>query len=480
MGDSVRNEIFKAPYHHEEGHGPMKSAWLRQGGIAAIILIGFGLAAAWAGNTSGLDPFTPQAVEKDYETISLFGEKLLSGPPEPAALERLKQARRDFEKDPSEENMIWLGRRTAYLGRFREAIAVYGEGLKKFPWSYRLYRHRGHRYISLRQFSRAIADLEKAASLVKGLALEVEPDGVPNKAGRPVSNTQFNIHYHLGLAYYLARDFVRAEAAYRECLRWAKNDDSIVAVTDWLYLTLRQAGKNDEAARVLEPVKPSMDIIENGAYHERLLMFKGRASAEAFAREKPGESGSESAIRVFGLGMMRLWAGDRAGALQSFRSPLFEMNWAAFAAIATEVEAAGLVRAQPDRSTVEKAVDAWKLSWNTYDLKLVDQLFLRDGRMTYFSSEKAGRIQGFEALVEHHRGFGFVPGGKNADQRLWLEEVRVEPWGQIAVMTAKWYFDRDVAGQGPLQKGSVTFVYTRGEDGWRIGHGHFANDPASK
>ncbi len=458
----------------------MKSSLLERCGIASIILICLCLAASRAGNASGPVLSSPQAGGKDYEAISLFGEKLLSGPPDPAALGRWEQARRDFEKNPNEENTIWLGRRTAYLGRFREAIAIYSEGLKKFPRSYRLYRHRGHRYISLRQFVRAIADLEKAAALVKGQALEIEPDGIPNKAGKPVSNTQFNIYYHLGLAYYLARDFVRAEATYRECLGWAKNDDSIVAVTDWLYLTLRQAGKNDEAARVLEPVKPSMDIIENGAYHERLLVFKGRASAEDFAKQKPGESGPESAIRIFGLGMMRLWSGDRAGALQSFRSPFLKTNWAAFAAIAAEIEVAGIIRAELDQSTVENALNAWTLSWNTYELKLVDQLFLRDGRTTYFSSEKAGRIQGFEALAAHHRGFGFVPGGKNADQRLWLEDVRVEPWERIAVLTAKWYFDRDIAGAEPLQKGPVTFVFVYGEDGWRIGHGHFANDPIAK
>jgi tetratricopeptide (TPR) repeat protein len=105
------------------------------------------------------------------------------------------------------------------------AIGIYSDGLSKFPVSCRLYRHRGHRYISIRQFGRAIADFEKAAALVRGKPLEVEPDGVPNKTGTPVSNTQFNIYYHLGLAYFLTRDFTKAEAAYRECLRWSKNDD---------------------------------------------------------------------------------------------------------------------------------------------------------------------------------------------------------------------------------------------------------------
>ncbi|MCX6565038.1 MAG: hypothetical protein NTW38_01205 [Candidatus Aminicenantes bacterium] len=65
------------------------------------------------------------------------------------------------------------------------------------PDSYGLFRHRGHRYVSIRQFGGAIADLQKAAALVQGRPLEIKPDSVPNQAGTPVSNTQFNIYYHL-------------------------------------------------------------------------------------------------------------------------------------------------------------------------------------------------------------------------------------------------------------------------------------------
>jgi hypothetical protein len=100
-------------------------------------------------------------------------------------------------------------------------------------------------------------------------------------------------------------------------------------------------------------------------------------------------------------------------------------------------------------------------------------------RTTYFSSEKPGRIQGFEALMEHHRGFGFVPGGKTADNRLWLEDDAVWEDQGMAFVTARWLFDRDVAAQVPVQKGPVTFVLIRGDDGFRIVHAHFANDPAA-
>lgn len=441
--------------------------------LAAAILLPAALAAAVAAQGGTPAP----APAKPYETVSLFGRPL-AAPPAPApALQALEQARRDFDAAPTEDHYIWLGRRTAYAGRYRDAIGIYTDGLARFPESYRLYRHRGHRYISDRQFVRAIADFEKAAALVRGRPLEVEPDGAPNRAGIPVSNTQFNIYYHLGLARYLARDFAAAEAAYRECLKWSKNDDSVVAVTDWLYMTLRRTGRNTEAAKLLEPLTPDMPLLENGAYLDRLLMFKGTIPAADFARPKPGETPPEAAIRDYGLGMAALWRGDRARARELFGRQAANPAWSSFATIAAEVELAGLLRDEPDRSSARAALEAWVLAWNLYDLDLAMSLFTRDPAPTYFSSERPGRIDGTDALAAHHRGFGFVPGGKPADVRLWLGDLDVREEGPVAYGTAAWFFDRDVAVGAAPQQGPVTFVLHRADDGWRIAHAHFANDP---
>ncbi len=84
---------------------------------------------------------------------------------------QIADARAVYEANPNDPDaIIWLGRRLAYPGRFREAIDVFSEGIKKFPRDARFYRHRGHRYITLRRFDLAIKDLEKAASLIKGKA----------------------------------------------------------------------------------------------------------------------------------------------------------------------------------------------------------------------------------------------------------------------------------------------------------------------
>jgi ketosteroid isomerase-like protein len=120
-----------------------------------------------------------------------------------------------------------------------------------------------------------------------------------------------------------------------------------------------------------------------------------------------------------------------------------------------------------------KTVYEWVKFWNTYDLDQVGNLFLRDGRVTYFSSEKQGVIKGYEALVKHHEGFGFVKGGKTQPNRLWLEGMDIEDFGDSAIVCAVWFFKRPNA-ENP-QKGPVTIVYERTRDGWRIAHANFGN-----
>lgn len=122
----------------------------------------------------------------------------------------------------------------------------------------------------------------------------------------------------------------------------------------------------------------------------------------------------------------------------------------------------------------EALVQAWVELWNSYDLNQVSALFLDDPGLTYFSSEVEGLIRGMEAVLEHHRGFGFVPGGADSGNRLWLEEIQVDEFRGAAVVTAIWYFSSAAEDAGPAQRGPVTFVCVPGEDGWRFVHMNFA------
>ena len=253
---------------------------------------------------------------------------------------RLDEARRRYEAHPNDPGaIIWLGRRLSYLGRFREALDVYGEGIKKFPRDARFYRHRGHRYITVRKLDLAIADLKTAAKLIKGKPDEVEPDGQPNVRNIPTSTLQFNIWYHLGLAYYLTGQNKQALDAYRECLKVSKNPDALSATTHWLYMTLRRLNRDAEAAKVLEPISKGMDIIENAGYHRLLLMYKGLISSDKLLEEAlKQESSAGSYSILYGIGNWHLYNGRRDEALKIFQRMVSGHQWTSFGYIAAEAD----------------------------------------------------------------------------------------------------------------------------------------------
>ena len=253
---------------------------------------------------------------------------------------RLDEARQRYEAHPNDPGMIiWLGRRLGYLGRFREAIDVYGEGIKKFPRDARFYRHRGHRYITVRKFDLAIADLKTAANLIKGKPDEVEPDGQPNVRNIPTSTLQFNIWYHLGLAYYLTGQNKEALAAYRECLKVSKNPDALAATTHWLYMTLRRLNRKAEADKALEPISKGMDIIENTGYHRLLLMYKGLISSDELLEEALKQEKSAGSYSIlYGIGNWHLYNGRREEARKIFERMLSGDQWTSFGYIAAEAD----------------------------------------------------------------------------------------------------------------------------------------------
>jgi len=189
--------------------------------------------------------------------------------PEMPAVVRLEYSRNleiaahRYVMEPSAENLIWYARRKGYLGHYKDAIEALTIGMEKHPGNPRLYRHRGHRYLTLRCLDDAIKDFEEAARLVKGKADEVEPDGLPNAKGIPTSTLQSNIWYHLGLAYYLKRDYANALRAYDEAQKVSTNPDMKVATSYWHYMTLRRMGRRDEAEKVLEPFAGDVEVIEN-------------------------------------------------------------------------------------------------------------------------------------------------------------------------------------------------------------------------
>lgn len=251
---------------------------------------------------------------------------------------KLREAEANYEANPnSADAIIWFGRRLAYLGRFTKAISIYSIGTDQFPKDARFYRHRGHRHLTLRRFDLAIADLKKASQLVKGKPDEIEPDGQPNARNIPTSTLQFNIWYHLGLAYYLTGQNKKALDAYRECLKVSKSPDRLVSTTHWLYMTLRRLNRNDEAAKVLEPITEGMDVIENTSYYHLVLMYKGVLPVERLMEEAKGDSAASHSV-LYGIGNWHLYNGRREQAVEIFRKIVSSEQWTSFGFIAAEAD----------------------------------------------------------------------------------------------------------------------------------------------
>lgn len=246
------------------------------------------------------------------------------------------------KQEPSAEAIIWFGRRTAYLGKFREAIQIYTGGLRLYPSDPRLLRHRGHRYLTVREIDMARADLQTAAGLIKGQTDEVEPDGQPNTRGVPTSTLHSNIWYHLALAKYLKGDWAGAAEDWRRARDAGKNPDNLVAASAWLFAALRRANRAEDAKAVLVPIRADLDVIENTSYHSLLLMFKGeRTAADLLAKAPDGAAGS--AVR-YGVSAWHHGNGQTAEAKKLWDQILAGPDWPSFGYIAAEADVARSAR----------------------------------------------------------------------------------------------------------------------------------------
>jgi tetratricopeptide (TPR) repeat protein len=238
--------------------------------------------------------------------------------------------------------LIWVGRRQGYLADYRGAVATLTRGVERFPDDPRFYRHRGHRYITLRDPARAIDDFTIAARLTAGQDDEVEPDGQPNARGIPTSTLQFNIWYHLGLAHHLRGEWNEAAYAYERCLAVSKNPDAVAATAYWMYLTLRRAGDRARADLVAARITPDLEVIENTAYLKLMRYFQGVIPRDSVA-PAAGDAVGDATV-AYGLALFDLIEGRDTTAAPFQRILDGAGSRAAFGYIAAEAEVARRVR----------------------------------------------------------------------------------------------------------------------------------------
>lgn len=306
-------------------------------GIISFITINF-VSVAYAQNS--VLPDVPEGAE----AVSLSGQALtMPDPTNETVLENLVNARVDYQSYPMiAKNAVWYGRRLAYAGDYRKAIKAFSEGILDNPNEAQLYRHRGHRYITIREFDRAIADLEKAAELIEGKSNSVEQDGAPNEFNTPVSTLHGNIYYHLGLAYYLKQDFENAKRAYDLDFGVARNADNHASIAHWRYMIRRRMGEtHDQAKHVLDPISKDMNILENHTYHKLDLFYKGELS-EAEISEGINLEDSADAATAYGLANWYYYNGDVDKARDMMQQMLKAKAWGSFGYIAAEAELAAM------------------------------------------------------------------------------------------------------------------------------------------
>jgi tetratricopeptide (TPR) repeat protein len=207
-------------------------------------------------------------------------------------------------------------RTLARLQRHAEGVLSCTQALRLRPDDPIILRDRGHYYINLRQFEDALADLTRAEQLKKD-------DG--------------DVYYHLGLTHYLLGNWNEAAAAYVNCLRLAKEDDEIVACSTWLYPSLRRAGRDADAQKVLDRISPDMEVKENTAYVDRLLLFKGVKKESEVSPTMNTDPLSVPTVG-YGLGLWHLLSGRTKEARGYFEKATSGEFRTAFGFIASEVE----------------------------------------------------------------------------------------------------------------------------------------------
>lgn len=283
----------------------------------------------------------PESVSNnpEPEAISFSGKPLYAKVADSAAVvksDSLVAAIRS-KTDLSEDDFIAIGRSMVGISRFKKAVEIYSEGLGKYPNSYKLLRHRGHRYINLRQLENAMPDLLKAEELIRPEPEVYEYDA----AGKQGATYQHQIWYHIGLYHFLKRDYAPSAAAFEKSLATAHAGGDRAGSSDWLYNAYMRMGLTDKAAAIARPFTADFDIENKDyPYYRRLLLFNGVIKPEELVdASKPiAEMTLLEMTKLYGLANWRAYQGDAETANALYKKILESTEWAGFAYASAELD----------------------------------------------------------------------------------------------------------------------------------------------
>jgi Tfp pilus assembly protein PilF len=229
----------------------------------------------------------------------------------------IARAQAALAADPKNvDKVIALGVAQSGARQFREAIATFTKGLEFAPNNAMLYRWRGHRHLSVREFDKADADLTRC--------LAIDPNN-------------YGCLYHLGIVNFVRGDFNRAVDLFTRAQPRAPDAGELAGSTDWLWMSMMRAGKRNEAAAMLARRPDSLKAAPGYAYVTRLKLYRGEITpGQVFS---PADTADvQVATLSYGLGNWYLVRGDTASAKQWFDRAVKSGGWPGFGFIVSEVE----------------------------------------------------------------------------------------------------------------------------------------------
>lgn len=225
------------------------------------------------------------------------------------------RARKALAAHPRDVKLIMqLGMAQVAAEHYREAIATFTRGINEDPHDVAFYRERGHRYLSLREFDKAMDDL------THGFALD---------------STDYGVLFHLGIVRFVRGDFAGAADAFRRALPHAPNPEELSGSTDWQWMSLSRAGKAGAAELLLQRHPDSLP--DNSAYARRLKLYRGQIGPSQVITPADTD-GITVATLSYGIGDWYLVKGDTAQATPWFERAVHTDGWPAFGFILSEVE----------------------------------------------------------------------------------------------------------------------------------------------
>jgi len=212
--------------------------------------------------------------------------------------------------------IIALGVAQSGARQFREAIETFTRGLAIAPNDPMLYRWRGHRYLSVREFDRAAADLAR---------------------GYTLDSTNYGILFHTGVLHFARGEFAQAARMFTKAQPRAPDGGELAGSTDWLWMSLARAGRLAEANAMVTRRPDSLPTAPGYAYAQRLKLYRGETAPNALIT--PADTADvQIATLSYGLGNWYMVRGDTTRARAAFERAVRSGGWPGFGFIVAEAE----------------------------------------------------------------------------------------------------------------------------------------------